>query len=160
MFSIAALNASMAALAGLVAALRRGQGLSPLDLFRLREIVEFSFANVLLAVSVVPLATITGSTETAARAVGMAAMVYLTVHMAILIRRQRLEQIVTYRSWAALVIPLLVAAYLAALATVASGAVGWLEVLLVVMLARPMTAFLFVLSMFGTSRVDGQDTTR
>ena len=156
MFSIAALNASMAALAGLVAALRRGEGLAPLDLFRLREIVEFSFANVLLAVSVVPLATITGSTETAVRTVGVAAIVYLSVHLVVLIRRQRSSQIATYRGWAVLVIPLLFAAYLAALATVVSGQIGWLEALLVTMLARPMTAFLFVLSMFGARRADGQ----
>lgn len=45
-FSIAALSGSLAGLAGLVAGLRRGSDMPGHDLFRLREIVEFSFANV------------------------------------------------------------------------------------------------------------------
>ena len=53
-FSIAALSGSLAGLAGLVAGLRRGSDMPGHDLFRLREIVEFSFANVLLAISTIP----------------------------------------------------------------------------------------------------------
>lgn len=105
--------------------------------------------------SFVALATISGSTETTVRLVGVAAIVYMSVHLAALTRRQRLYQIATYRNWAIVVILLLLASYLAAVVTIASGTIGSLEVLLITLLARPMTAFLFVLSMFGTPRRDG-----
>ena len=91
--------------------------------------------------------------RTAARLIGVATIVYLSVHLVALTRRQRLGQIATYRGWP--VILLYLAAYLAAVVTVASGAIGSLEVLLVILLARPMTAFLLVLSKFGTHKGDG-----
>ena len=48
LFSIAGMSASLAGLPGLVAALRRGDDLLPMDAFWLREIVEFAFANIVL----------------------------------------------------------------------------------------------------------------
>ena len=77
LFSIATLSTALSGLAGLVAALRRGEGLRPLDLYRLRQIVEFAFANALFAVSLVPLAAFTGQLETAVRIAATAAMIYL-----------------------------------------------------------------------------------
>ena len=72
LFSIAAVSASLAGLAGLVAGLRRGADFRPMDLFRLREIVEFAFANVLLALSTIPAALILGDTSSALRVVALA----------------------------------------------------------------------------------------
>ena len=48
LFSIAGLSPSLAGLPGLVAVLRRGADLRPMDAFWLREIVEFAFANIAL----------------------------------------------------------------------------------------------------------------
>ena len=48
LFSIAGLSPSLAGLPGLVAVLRRGADLRPMDAFWLREIVEFAFANIVL----------------------------------------------------------------------------------------------------------------
>ena len=110
----------------------------------------------LLAVSVVPLATITGSTETAVRTVGFAAIVYLTVHLVVLIRRQRLESDRDLPGLGGPRHPAPARGLPRGAGDRGIGQIGWLEALLVTMLARPMTAFLFVLSMFGTRRADGQ----
>ena len=74
LLSIAALSGSLAGLAGLVGGLRRGEGLRPIDRFRLREIVEFAFANTLLALSMVPLANLLSSVDAAVRVVAAAAL--------------------------------------------------------------------------------------
>ena len=151
LFSIAGLSASLGGLSGLVAGLRRGTDMRPLDLFRLREIVEFSFANALLALATVPLALIVGSTGDAARIIAAAALVYVGIHLTVLIRRTRQLEVENTRSekWAVLV--LMLASLAAIIATVASGSIGTFEALLLVLLARPMLAFLFVLASFRTS---------
>ena len=151
LFSIAGLSASLGGLSGLVAGLRRGTDMRPLDLFRLREIVEFSFANVLLALATVPLALILGSTGDAARIVAIAALVYVVLHLVVLIRRNREFQVTISRVGEAAVILLGLAAFGASIATVATGSIGTFEALLLVLLARPMLAFLFVLASFKTS---------
>jgi hypothetical protein len=63
--AVGAVNLSLAGLAGLVATLRRDSSgeFSALDRFRLREIVEFSFANALFALALVPMSGTLGSTE-------------------------------------------------------------------------------------------------
>ena len=150
-FSIAAVSGSLAALAGLVAGLRRGEGLSALDLYRLREIVEFAFANVLLALSVIPLTTILG-TEAAVRLVGSLVIVYLIAYGLLLERRRREARIATYRSWTIIVLAVNVTVIGAAILALATGAIWALEFLLLVLLARPMMAFVLVLSSFGARR--------
>jgi hypothetical protein len=149
LLSTAALSASLAGLAGLVAGLHRGEGLTALDRFRLREIVEFAFANTLLAMAILPLASILGSVENAARAVAVTAIVYLALITVVLARRMRAAGIaMTTWLWIAGALDLLILA--AALATIAGGALAALQVMLLLLLARPMTAFLFVLASFDT----------
>jgi len=150
LLSIAALSASLAGLAGLVAALRRGEGLSANDRFRLHEIVEFCFANIILAISIVPLTSITGRVELATRIGGGAALAYVIVYVLILTRRARAMAIELFRAWVLVVLALNVAAIAASTAALLSGAVGAYQALLVVLLIRPMAAFLFVLSSFET----------
>jgi hypothetical protein len=149
LFSIAGLSASLAGLAGLVAALRRSDGVHGEDLFRLREIVEFSFANVLLAVGVVPVALAVGSTSDAVRAAGLVAVGYLVLTTLVLIRRQRRAGIASALWWyipAAVIDLAIIAAGLIAFTT---GAVPAYEAMLVGLLARPMVAFLLVLESFA-----------
>ena len=148
--SIAALSASLAGLAGLVAGLRRGTDMPGDDLFRLREIVEFAFANVLFAVSTIPLAVATGSLNDAVRVGALVAVAYLAIVAAILGRRQRRLAIEPTRGTYGAVILLDLWAIAAAIATIATGWVAPYEALLVVLLARPMLAFVLVLQSFET----------
>lgn len=150
LLSIAGLSASLAGLAGLVAALRRGEGLSANDRFRLHEIVEFCFANIVLAIGIVPLTTLTGSDETALRIGGGAALVYTLGNMVILTRRARSMSIQLNWGWVTVVIALNIAAIVASTAALLTGAAGAYQALLMVLLVRPMIAFLFVLSSFET----------
>jgi hypothetical protein len=148
LFSIAGLSASLAGLAGLVAALRRAEGVHGQDLFRLREIVEFSFANVLFAVGLIPLALTLGSTSDAVRVAAVVAVAYLVVGTGILVRRQRRLGIAPSAGWYVLAGGINVAVLAAGLAAVAFGAVAAYEAFLVGLLARPMLAFLLVLASF------------
>jgi hypothetical protein len=149
LFSIAGLSASLAGLAGLVAALRRGSGLRPIDSFRLREIVEFAFANILFCVGVVPLSLLLGGgAPDAVRVASVLALVYVAVSMAILTRRTRQAGIVRTTGWTIVAVSVVLANVVAAIATLLTGSIAAYEALLVVMLARPMGAFLLVLSSF------------
>jgi hypothetical protein len=148
LFSIVGLSASLAGLAGLVAALRRADGVRGRDLFRLREIVEFSFANVLLAVQVVPLALLLGSTSSAVRVAAVLAVGYLIVGTAILLRRQRRLAIAPTLAWYVAAGAINIVVLAVGLAAIAYGSIAAYEALLVGLLARPMLAFLLVLSSF------------
>ena len=148
LLSVAALSASLAGLAGLVAALRRGEGLSANDRFRLHEIVEFCFANIILAIGIIPLTTISGSTETALRIGGGVALVYTLVNIVVLTRRARTMSIQLNWGWVTIVLALNIAAIVASTAAMLTGALGAYQALLLVLLIRPMAAFLFVLSSF------------
>lgn len=148
LLSVAALSASLAGLAGLVAALRRGEGLSANDRFRLHEIVEFCFANIILAIGIIPLTTISGSTETALRIGGGVALVYTLVNIVVLTRRARTMSIQLNWGWVTIVLVLNIAAIAASTAAMLTGALGAYQALLLVLLIRPMAAFLFVLSSF------------
>lgn len=147
LFSIAALSGSLAGLAGLVGGLRRGEGLRPIDRFRLREIVEFAFATTLLALSMVPLTNILGSLESAIRIEAVAAIAYLLAIAIVLFRRMRASGI-TRSPWIAVAGTLDALIIVAALTALYSGGIASLQVLLLLLLARPMTAFLFVLASF------------
>jgi hypothetical protein len=151
LFSVGGISASLAGLAGLVAGLRRADGLRGIDLFRLREIVEFSFANVVLALSIVPLSLLLQGTETAVRAGAAAAIVYLVTTVLVLVSRQRQLNIPAERVWYMGAALLNLAAVLAAAATIVTGTIGAFELMLVILVARPMLAFLLVLSSFDRS---------
>lgn len=153
LLSIAALSASLAGLAGLVAGLRRTDGLRPIDAFRLREIVEFAFANALLALSVVPLTALTGQVETAVRLVAAAAGAYLLANVAILLRRLRQTDI-AMTTWVRVAGVLDLAIIAATAWAIVTGQLAALQVLLILLLARPMVAFLFVLGSFEAERPD------
>jgi hypothetical protein len=151
LLSIAGISASLAGLAGLVAGLRRGSDVRRIDLFRLREIVEFAFANVLLALSTIPMVLIIGNTSDALRIEALIALVYAIVHVALLIRRSRRYALSMSRAWAVAAGTTDLATLVAVVATVVTGTIGAYEALLLVLLVRPMFAFLLVLASFEST---------
>jgi hypothetical protein len=149
-FVVATLSASIAGLAGLVAALRRGSVLAPLELFRLRQIVEFAFATVLFSLATIPLIALLGL-EPAIRVNGALLTTFFYVHGLLLVRRARIDHIRRSRGWVAVVIGLVMALIALGIVTVVSGSVAVYQLLLMVALARPMAAFLLVLATFETA---------
>jgi hypothetical protein len=149
-FSISALSLTLSGFAGLVAALRRGGELRPMDVFRLREIPEFGFATAILALLLVPLSATLGDAAAAVRVGGAIALAYIVAVAVLLAIRARALGIPGVRSLAlAYVIPLDAAIVTSAAVCIASGSVAAYEWLLLFLLARPMVAFLLVLASFG-----------
>lgn len=143
-FSVASLNASLAGLGGLLIALRRGSEVRPLDTLRLRQVVEFAFANVLLAISIQPLVALLGE-DGGFRLCGGMALVLVVGAVAVLPRRVARVGIAWGRWWAAAAIALTAIGAVLAAATVIAPTAGTYELLMVVLLARPMATFLLVL---------------
>jgi len=143
-------NLSLAGLAGLVATLRRDSSgeFSALDRFRLREIVEFSFANALFALALVPMSGTLGSTEAAVRILSGTVIAYQVIFVTVLVRRQAARGIPFSRGWAAFIGAVNLAIAVAAVAGLVWGSVGAYEWLLLLLLVRPMIAFVTVLTSF------------
>jgi len=154
LFSIAGVSASVAGLAGLVAALRRGSTLAAIDVYRLRQIVEFAFANVILALSTVVLLSGLDRNLAVALAAG-AALVYFAVDTVVLVARLRRARIPITRPWLIAVSVIDLAVIILATEAVISRSVLALEGLLIAQLLRPMVAFLFVLESFDGTDRDG-----
>lgn len=147
LFSIAGLSASLAGLAGLVAALRRGAEMRAIDGFRLRQIVEFAFGNALLAVGLLPLSVEIGL-ETAVRVVAGIGLVYVAFSAAVLLVRMRRQAIRFTPAWLGAATVLNVGAAVLAVVVLATGSMTWLQFMLLALLGRPMLAFLLVLASF------------
>jgi hypothetical protein len=143
-FSIAGLNASFAGLGGLLIGLRRGADAQPLDNLRLRQVVEFAFANLLLAISVQPFVVLLGP-DGGFRLAGVLALVAIVGALPVLQRRVARVGISWGRWWAASAIALTAIGAVLAAATVIAPTAGTYELLMIVMLARPMVTFLLVL---------------
>jgi hypothetical protein len=142
LFAVTAVNMSLASLAGLVVAFRRGGAWAAYDLYRLRQIVEFGFANALFALALVPLSASVGSVESAVRVVALAAFVYFVVDVLVLVRRWRGVS----GEFPLLVIALDLALIFGLVTAVVLGTVAAWEWVLLALTARPMAAFLLVLS--------------
>ncbi len=144
LLSVAGLNASFAGLGGLLVGLRRAADPQPLDGLRLRQVVEFAFANLLLAIVVQPSVELLGA-ETGLRVCSGSSLVYMAVALPVLQRRVARVGIAWGRWWAASAVALTLIGAVIAAATLLAPSAGLYELLLVVMLARPMVTFLLVL---------------
>jgi hypothetical protein len=150
LFAIGGLSLSLAGLAGLVATLRRGAAgeLTNLDRFRLREIVEFSFANALFALALVPATTTLGGSDPAVRVLSAILIGYQVATVTVLLRRQMARGLPIAPGWAVFIGGLNALIAVAAIAGVVTGAVSAYQWLLLLLLARPMVAFVVVLASF------------
>jgi hypothetical protein len=153
LFSVAALSVSLAGFAGLVAAFRRGGEFRPIDFYRLRQIAEFGFANALLSLLPIPLAAGLGDGPQAIRLAGALAFGYVVGYGILLVRQARGLGLLVVRDDPVLaVVTLNIAALAAALVAAATGGVAFFEWLLLLLLARPMLAFVLVLRTLHESR--------
>lgn len=141
---------SLASLAGLVVAFRRSGTWAAYDLYRLRQIVEFGFANALFALSLIPLVPIVGSVENSVRIIATTALAVLVAHAVVLLRRRRQTSPAVGLQLPVFLVDLLALA-LSTAAIVVATVPAW-EAALLALLARPMLAFLLVLS---TLRAEG-----
>ncbi|HJW22334.1 MAG TPA: hypothetical protein VJ506_07895, partial [Candidatus Limnocylindrales bacterium] len=126
--------------------LRRASGLDPVEALRLRQVVEFAFANLLLAIGVQPLALLLGDPSQAVRASSAVTLAYVVIALVVLDRRVIRVGIAWGRSWAATALGLTVVGVVISAAAVVMPTSGAYELLLVVMLARPIAVFLLVLA--------------
>jgi hypothetical protein len=150
LFSLAGLNASLAGLGGLLVGLRRGPALQPLEALRLRQVVEFAFANLLLAISVQPSVLLLGA-EAGFRLASGLTLAYLIAALHLLRRRVARVGISWGRWWAASAIVLTLAGVGFSTVCIFAPSAALYELLLVVMLARPMVTLLLVLSTFDAA---------
>lgn len=150
LFSIAGLSASFLGLAGLVMAFRRGGDMQVVDAFRLRQMVEFSFVNIVVAVSIVPLAALLGTSADAARGVSVAVIAYTVVQNVLFSIRGRRVGLNFRGGWAVLALLVTASTIVLAAVVIATSTFGWFEALLVVLLVRPMLPFLLVLNSWTT----------
>ena len=144
LYSIAGLSASLAGLAGLVAGLRRGADLRPIDAFRLRQIVEFSFGNIVVALVSIP-AGEAFSADVALRVVGAVAGLYVLGSFLVLAQRSRRTVVRWGAAWRLTAVAITLIALALALLMILSPSGQAYELLLVALLGRPMLAFLLVL---------------
>ena len=146
LLSVAGLGVSLAGFSGLVAAFRRGATWQRVDTYRLHQIPEIGLAASLLALVTIPLAESLRDDAGTIRVAAAAALAFSIVHIVTLIRRaRRMEVHLTVARWAAvsLIDVVLLTVGVVAVVFPTTAAYEWL---LVVMLARPMLAFVFVLA--------------
>ena len=129
----------------LVAGLRRGVDLRPIDAFRLRQIVEFAFANIVIALLAFPLASLAG-TDVALRVLGLAAVAYVVATFAQLAVRSIRTDVRWTPGWRLAAISLGAVIVLLGLVLAVAPTTALFELVLVGLLMRPMLAFLLVLS--------------
>ena len=146
LLSVAGLALSLAGFSGLVAAFRRGAPLQPIDAFRLRELPEMALATTFLAVMTLPLADAIGNARVALQVASGLAMLFTLGHVFRLLGRVRelgISQTTGRQTLVTVVNMLILFSGAISLAVGSAPAYEWL---LVFMLARPMLAFVLVLT--------------
>jgi len=144
--SIAGLGMSVAGLAGLVSAFRRGEDAwDRVELWRLRAIARLSFTCVFLALISFPIFALLGEQATSIRLTS-AAIAGLYVIEIILARRDRLNW--PRRAWMVGALLPDGAFGLFNIVNIALGLTGLLEVALLLRLVHPVNIFLLVLRSF------------
>jgi len=145
--AIAGMSVQVAGFAGLLAALRRSGRWKPIDVYRLRQIPEIGIATALLAVAYFPLAELTSSSAVALRTAAALAVIFTAAHVVTLFFRGR-----TVGAWWAsrtsrvTQILIDVAVFVMAGVTIIIPDGGAFELLLAILLARQMLAFVLVLT--------------
>jgi hypothetical protein len=145
----ATVSMTLAGFSGLLIAFRRGDPLRSVDLFHLRGIAETGIANTLLALLTIAIATLIGDLQSATRTLAAIVLAFLGFQIAVFARRQRRLSVRTGLPHAVGAVAIDIAAVIFAVITIVVRAVGIYEVLLLLVLARPMWDFVRVLRDMG-----------
>ncbi|HYU63798.1 MAG TPA: hypothetical protein VEN12_08450 [Verrucomicrobiae bacterium] len=146
LFSIAGLSLSLAGFSGLVAAFKRGAPLNPIDAFRLRELPEMALATTFLAVLTIPLIDALHNEVVTIQIASGLAMLFTVAHVLRLVTRVRQIGISQSTGKQLLVTLANVLLLVTGAVSLGLGTPTAYEWLLVFMLARPMLAFVLVLT--------------
>lgn len=149
LYSAVAVSMSLSSLAGLVIAFRRTGVWAAHDVFRLRQIVEWGFANVVLALLAFPLSGLLGSETAALRVTGAIALVYVIANLLVLKYRLDHMQAPLGISYTPLIFALDVSLLMLTTSTAIVGTMTAWEITLLLLIARPMLAFVYVLGTLG-----------
>ena len=146
LFSIAGLSLSLAGFSGLVAAFKRGAPLNPIDAFRLRELPEMALATTFLAVLTIALSDALRNEMVTIQIASGLAMLFTVAHVLRLVTRVRQIGISQSTGKQLLVTLANVLLLVTGAVSLGLGTPTAYEWLLVFMLARPMLAFVLVLT--------------
>jgi hypothetical protein len=157
--TVAALNVTLAGFSGLVAAFHRGDQLKTFDVFHLRGLAETGLANALIALITIPVATASGDLGAATRVGGAAVLAYIVVQLAVFMVRQRRMSIraAAPHAFGAVAIDVTVIVF-AIVTIVGVQAVSAYESLMVLLLARPMWDFVWVLGNMARPEASSKTT--
>jgi hypothetical protein len=151
-FAIASISVTLAGFSGLVAAFRRGDQLQPREVFHLRTIAEVGLANAVIALMTIPLAALSGDLNEAIRLGADIVVVSIIIQLPRFMWRQRSMGVRVGRADAIGFVLLDLTAMALAIVTVVTESVGAYELLMLLILARPMWDFVRVLrSLAGPS---------
>jgi hypothetical protein len=151
LFSIAGLSVTLSGFSGLVAAFRRGDQWRPVDGYRLRQIPEAGLATALVVLVTIPLADTTRSGATAIQIAGGLALVFTILHIVALSARKHRHHFSQPKAGKITAGVVRLAIVVSSAVCIALGSSIAYEWLLVSLLARPMLAFVLVLSDVGAN---------
>jgi len=146
LIAIAGLGVTLAGFSGLVAAFRHSGQWKPLDTYRLVQIPEMGLSTAVIALATIPLAETTGSGRTAIQWASAAALLFTLVHVMVLVVRAR-SMGIRLPLWGVIGAAVIDIATLGTAAfSLTLGSLAAYEWLLLLLLARPMLAFVLVMS--------------
>ncbi len=146
LIAIAGLGVTLAGFSGLVAAFRHSGQWKPLDSYRLVQIPEMGLSTAVIALATIPLAETIGSGRAAIQWASGVALAFTLAHVLVLLVRSRRMGIQLPRWGLAGAVVIDIATLGTAAVSLSLGSLAAYEWLLLLLLARPMLAFVLVMS--------------
>jgi putative flippase GtrA len=153
--AVATVSMTLAGFSGLLIALRHGDQLRRVDMFHLRGIVETGLGTALIALLTIAVATLVGDLRTATPVLAAVVIAFIGFQITVFAVRQRRTSVRVGRLQSVGAVVIDVATVVLAVVTIFIRAAGAYEVLLLLLLARPMWDFVGVLREMGGPDVPG-----
>lgn len=139
--AVATVSMTLAGFSGLLVAFRRGDQLREVDIFHLRGIAETGLANALIALATIAVSTLLGDLPATTRTMASIVLVFIGFQIVVFTVRQRRATINVGWTQAVGAAAIDLASAVVAVLTIVFGAFGLYEILLILLLARPMWDF-------------------